>query len=69
MSKLTKIQEFIIFSMEAYRKQYKLNGQEVFDLFQKFEIFSYLENGYDVLHSQSMDYIVSEIDELIINRK
>jgi hypothetical protein len=69
MSKLTKEQEFIIFCMEAYRKKYKLSGQNIFEIFQKFDIFLFLEKGYDVLHTQSIEYIVSEIHELIKNRK
>lgn len=68
MSKLNKKQAFIIFCMEAYKNKYDLSGEVVLNLFQKFEIFSFLENGYDVLHTQSMDYIVSEIYELIKNR-
>ena len=55
--------------MEAYKNKYDLSGEAVLNLFQKFEIFSFLENGYDVLHTQSMDYIVSEVNELIKNRK
>jgi len=55
--------------METYRNKYKLSGEDVFNLFQKFEIFSFLENGYDVLHTQSMDYIVSEIHELIKHKE
>jgi len=66
---LTKEQEFIIFCMEAYRQTHQLSGAVVFELFQKFEIFLFLEQAYDVLHTQSMSYIVAEIHELIKNKK
>lgn len=69
MSKLTKIQEFTIFCMEAYKIKHKLSGADLYNLFQKFDVFTFLETGYEVLHTQSMDYIVSEIDELIKNQK
>lgn len=69
MSKLSKIQEFTIFCMEAYKTKYELSGADVLNLFQKFDIFTYLETGYEVLHTQSMNYIVSEINELMKNRK
>jgi hypothetical protein len=69
MSKLTKIDEFIIFCLEAYKNKYELRGEDVLNLFQKFKIFSFLENGYDVLHTQSMEYIISEIHQLIKNQE
>lgn len=65
MNKLSEIQTFIIFCMEAYKNKYKLTGEDVFNLFRKFDVFIFLENGYDVLHTQSMDYMVTEIHELI----
>jgi len=65
MSKLTKSEEFTLFCLEAYKTNRQLSGEEVFNLFQECDIFSFLENAYDVLHTQSLDYIVSEIDKLI----
>jgi len=69
MSKLTKIQEFAIFCMEDYKTKYKLSGTEILNIFQKYNVFNFLESSYDLLHTQSMDYIVSEIYEYINNRK
>ncbi len=69
MTKLTKIQEFAIFCMEAYKTKYKLSGTEILNIFQKYNVFNFLESSYDLLHTQSMDYIVSEIYEYINNRK
>jgi hypothetical protein len=68
MSKLTKIQEFILFCLETYKTRYKLQGNEVFNLFCKYNVFNFLEDGYEVLHTQSLDYVVSEIYELIENK-
>ncbi len=65
MSKLTKIQEFTLFCLEAYKTKYKFSGIEVFNLFLKYNVFIFLEDGYEVLHTQSLDYVVTEINELI----
>lgn len=61
MSGLTKIQEFILFCLEWYRRREKVSGLDALAEFNKFDVFSYLEEVYDVLHTQSMNYIIDEI--------
>jgi hypothetical protein len=69
MKQLNKIQEFILFVMEAYKNKNKLTGEGVLNVFQEYNIFDYLENGYEVLHTQSLDYVVFEITEMIKSKK
>ena len=56
-----KIKDFVIFCLEEYKTRYNLNGKEVYDLFNKYNLFDYLENGYEVLHTQGKEYIINDI--------
>ncbi len=62
---MSEKQLFSIFILEAYKRRLKLTGPKALSLFKKYNVFSFLEEGYDVLHTQSIDYVVSEIQELI----
>jgi len=46
-----------------------LDAVEVHALFQKYDVYSFLKNNYDVLHSQGEDYILNEISAYIKNQK
>lgn len=67
MSGLNNIQSFIIFSLEAYKKREKKEALDAYYDFKKYKVFEFLEDGYDVLHSQSLDFVVDEIVEYIKN--
>ena len=63
-----KINEFIIFCIENYKQKVKLTGKEVYELFEKYELFDYLYNGYDVLHTQGDEWLMKDIDEYLKNK-
>ena len=60
-----KINDFIIFCIEAYKIENKLTGKETYDLFEKYDVFSYLTEGYDMLHTQGGPWLVDDIDGFI----
>ena len=64
-----KINDFIIFCMELYKYKEKLTGKQVYELFEKYGVFDYLKEGYDVLHTQGSDWLMNEIDEFLKIRK
>ena len=63
-----KINEFIIFCIEIYKEKKNRNGKEVYSLFEKYNVFDYLYEGYDVLHTQGEEWIINDIDEYLKNR-
>jgi len=69
MNDLNKKQIFIIFCLEGYIKTYQTTGADTYNLFKKYAVFTYIEDGYDVLHTQSINYVISEINDFIKNRK
>jgi len=64
----SKIYKFIIFCLEHYRYFRHTTAMDALSTFRKAGVFEYLTDGYDVLHTQSKDYIVRDIDEFILNR-
>lgn len=68
MNTLTHQQQFIIFVLENYKNKMKIDGVKAFDDFNKSNVFIYLQEGYEVLHTQSMDYVISEVENLIKTR-
>lgn len=60
-----KINDFIIFCMEVYKSKEKLTGKEVYELFEKYEVYDYLHDGYDMLHTQGSGWLMNDIDEFL----
>ena len=66
---MDKILDFKVFCLESYKSVHNLTGKNALDVFNKFNVFDYLESCYDTLHSTGRLYIVSDIDEYIACRK
>ena len=63
----SKIYKFIIFCLEHYRHFRNVTAMEALSSFRKTGVFQYLADGYEVLHTQSRDYLVRDIDDFILN--
>ncbi len=59
MSQETK---FTIFCLESYKSYRKLSGRQAADLFEKYGVFDYVREFYDVLHTTGYQYINQDID-------
>lgn len=57
-----KINDFVIFCLEHYRAKEGLTGEEAYELFEKYGVFKYLHDGYDVLHTQGDSWLMNDID-------
>lgn len=60
---------FISFCIEQYKNLKGLDATTVVDLFQKNGILEYLNEHFEVLHTQSHQWILEEIEEIINSRK
>lgn len=70
MSKEEKdIALFVAFCIEEYGAAKGMSGEQVLDLFSKYGLVDYLSEFYDVLHTQSRQWLIEEIDEYIEIRK
>jgi hypothetical protein len=65
----SKLLLFFAFCIEKYKDFSNLSADEVLLTFRKYLVFDYLQDGYDVLHTQGEGYIMNEIDLFIKERK
>ena len=62
-SSMNKEKAFSFESLDYYRRCRNLAGAQSYDLFKKHGVFSFLEEGYDCLHTVDYRYVNDEIDE------
>lgn len=60
---------FISFCVEQYKTEKRLTGAEALSLLNNYGILEYLKEHYEVLHTQSRQWIMADIDDFIQLRK
>ncbi len=60
---------FIIFCIELYRQAHKMDAARVLSVFRDKGVLSFLTKGFEMLHSQSAEYVLREIDTYLRNQK
>ena len=60
---------FLSFCIEQYKHAKGMDGAEVIDTFAKYDVFDYLNTHFEILHTQSRQWILGDIDEYINLRK
>lgn len=60
---------FLSFCIEQYKMHKGLSGSETMKLFDNYGITDYLAKNYDVLHTQSAQWMMQEIDGIIKSKK
>jgi len=56
---------FQVCCLEAVKRRLALTGKETEELFRKHSVYNYLDDGYDVLHTQDQEYMVDDIIDYI----
>ena len=64
-----KVLLFQMYCMENYKAEKKLTPNETLELFSKYHIYEFLENTYDMLHTQDREYIIDSISTYIKKKK
>ncbi len=59
---------FAIFCLENYKAYKKLTGKQAVALFNKYGVFDYITEFYDVLHTTGYNYINNDIDLFLSSR-
>ena len=57
--------KFTVFCLECYKKHRNLTGKAVAGLFKTYDVYGYLNEFYDVLHTTGSSYINADIDEYL----
>ena len=53
---------FIVFCMESYKVHKALSGKQVAELFEQYDVYNYIREFYDVLHTTGYQHINRDID-------
>ena len=61
--------EFVSFCIEQYKKVANMGGCEVEQMFSQQGVIKFLINHYEVLHTQSAQFIQEEIGEYLNNHQ
>lgn len=59
---MSKELAFTVFCLENYKVHRNLSGREVYALFERYGVFDYIHEFYDVLHTTGHNYINNDID-------
>ena len=65
---MDKVLPFKIFCLENYKVARNLTGKAAFDIFIKYQVFDYIADFYDVLHSYGTLYLINNLNEFIMHR-
>ena len=65
----TDIAYFLSFCIEQYKRHITASGSDVMKLFVQYGVDIYLINNFEILHTQSSQWLMEEIDEYIKQAK
>lgn len=60
---------FLSFCIEQYKKEKGMTGTEAAVALKKYGVLKYLKEHFEILHTQSRQWILADIDEFIRLRK
>ena len=60
---------FLSFCIEQYKNAKGLDGKETMEIFNNYGVLEYLQEFFDVIHTQSHQWILEDIDHFIELRK
>ena len=65
---MSKETAFTVFCLENYKMHQNLSGKQVLALFDRYGVFDYIREFYDVLHTTGYNYINNDIDIYLKSR-
>lgn len=60
---------FLSFCIEQYKNEKHLSGSDAMDVMSKYGVLDYLAKHYEMLHTQSRQWLMEDIDEFIALRR
>jgi len=60
-----EVKKYCVFAIEEYRAHKGLSGAAAFSLFKESGLLDYIEEFYDVLHSNGTEYLICDIDDYL----
>ena len=69
MHKQQDIAYFLSFCTEQYKNEKQLSGKDAVDVLERYGVLDYLAEHYEMLHTQSRQWLMEDIDEYISLRR
>lgn len=66
---MTRQGEFLVYCVEIYKNAKHLTGKQVADLFSRYDVWNYVYDCFEALHTTGENYIIADIDDFIQVRK
>jgi len=68
-NKQQDIAYFLSFCIEQYKNEKHVSGKEAMEVLLKYGVLDYLAAHYEMLHTQSRQWLMEDIEEYITLRK
>ena len=65
MGDRAKVAEFVSFCIEVFANAKKMSGADVIHLFDSCGLVSYLDEGYDILHTQGREWLIADMEDYL----
>ena len=65
MSERSKVAEFVSFCIEVFAHAKGMTGTAVFHLFDSCGLVRYLDECYDVLHTQGREWLLADMEDYL----
>jgi len=62
---MSKEADFLVYCIEIVKNARQLSGKQVYSLFEKYDLFKFVIDFYELLHIHGESYILEDIDERI----
>ncbi|MDR1719832.1 MAG: DUF3791 domain-containing protein [Dysgonamonadaceae bacterium] len=60
---MTEKEKYSLFLLEKYRSKQNVTAKQAFDFFAKHNLFDYIDETYDAIHTEDSDFVVSQLIE------
>lgn len=60
---------FLSFCIEQYKNEKHMSGKEAMEILEKYGVLNYLAAHYEMLHTQSRQWLMEDIEEFIALRR
>jgi len=62
---MSKELDFLVYCIEIVKRARNLTGVQVYNLFEKYDLFNFVTDFFDLLHVHGENYILEDINEQI----
>lgn len=65
---MTEKEKYTLFLLERFRAKQNISAKEAFAFFAENNVFDYIEETYDAIHTEDNDFVVSQIVDFTKNK-